>query len=115
MTQVLSVNQDNFTEEALDSPVPVVVDFFAIWCAPCRRLAPTLEKLAEGFENQIKFVKVNTDDNPQLAQQYQITSLPTLVFLDNGQVTSQVAGLIPEEDLRNELESWLESRKTSHP
>ena len=110
MTQVHSVTETTFNEDVLESSIPVVVDFHAPWCGPCRRLGPTLEKLAGAFESQIKFVKVNTDENPQLAQQFQITSLPTLLFMDAGQVTSQVVGLASEADLQNELESWLKTR-----
>ena len=115
MTQVHSITQANFNDDVLNSPLPVVVDFHAPWCGPCRRLAPTLEKLSEVFEGQIKFVKINTDDNPELARQYQITSLPTLLLMDAGQISSQVTGFVPEAELESGLRSWLDNRNPSHP
>ncbi|MDG2014709.1 MAG: thioredoxin [Pirellulaceae bacterium] len=115
MLPIQSVSQVTFSKEVLESPLPVVIDFYANWCGPCRRLAPTIERVAKIYAGQIKFVKVNTDDEAVLAEQFNVSSLPTLVFLDEGQVVSQFAGLISEEHLKSELNEWIARRNPAYP
>ena len=85
----------------------VLVDFWAEWCAPCRMLAPTLEKLAEVYGNQVDFAKVNVDELPELANQYGVRSIPTLVLLRDGNVVEQLIGARPYQELARLLEQYL--------
>lgn len=115
MSQIQSVSQVTFSKEVLECPLPVVIDFYANWCNPCRRLAPMLERMSKHYADQIRFVKVNTDDEAVLAEQFNVTNLPTLVFLDEGQVVSQLTGLMSEEQLQNKLTEWLARRDPASP
>mgnify|MGYP001812043868 CR=1 FL=1 len=109
MSSVRSVSEGEFQSEVVESPVPVVVDFDADWCPPCRRLGPILDRLAEEFTGKIKFVKVNSDDESPLAERFNVTSLPTLIFFESGQIAGQYAGLPQESSLRDELVKWIAS------
>ena len=110
MSNLLSVTSETFETEVLRSDLPVIVDFYADWCPPCRMLAPILERLAEEFSGRIKFVKINSDAENALAVTYEVTGLPTVIFMERGQQVGQFAGLPEESALRNELEKWLKSR-----
>jgi thioredoxin len=103
MSSVQHVSSGSFTPEVLQSPLPVLVDFYADWCGPCRLLAPTLDRLATEFGSRAKIVKVNIDREPVLASQFQIQSIPTLVIVADGTVVARASGLIPEAALRNAL------------
>jgi thioredoxin 2 len=107
MNAVRHVGQQDFTAEALQSPVPVLVDFYADWCGPCRMLAPILERLATEFAGRLKVVKVNIDQAPGLADQFRVESIPTLILMANGKVVDKTSGLVPEAVLRNALEQVL--------
>jgi thioredoxin 1 len=100
---VQRVTGTNFGTVALQSRVPVVVDFYATWCGPCKRLAPRLDQLAEAFTNQIRFVKVNIDESPELAQQYQVQGVPTLLFLRDGKAVDRSVGLPDSGELEQRL------------
>lgn len=89
------------------SAKPVFVDFWAEWCAPCRMLTPTLEKLAEHYGNQITFAKVNVDELPDLADKYAIRSIPTLLLLRGGKVLERLVGLLPPQELRRVLDQHV--------
>ena len=115
MSHVKSVTRDSFQSEVLDSDLPVIVDFYASWCPPCKMLAPMLDQLAVEFDGQIKFVKVNSDEEPSLAESFNVTGLPTIVFIENGEHAGQFAGLPQEEMFRNELLDWLNSRPKASP
>jgi thioredoxin 1 len=91
--------ENNFSEEVLQNPLPVVVDFWAEWCGPCKMLIPILEEVAADFEGRVVIGKVNVDDNPVLASDFAVNSIPTLIFWRNGQVEDQVTGLIPKKVL----------------
>jgi thioredoxin 1 len=95
--RVKPVNQADFTNQVLQAAQPVVVDFFATWCGPCKELAPVLEELAGDFTNQVKFVKVDVDQAPELSQQYNISGLPTLLLFKGGQVVDTITGLESRE------------------
>ncbi len=97
------LNERNFAAEVLQSARPVLVDFYATWCGPCRMLAPVLEQLAGEFAGQVKFAKVDVDRAPGLAAQYQITGVPTLLLFQNGRVVDEVVGLAPLGTLRARL------------
>ena len=107
MKEPIHVSDANFEKAVLQSPVPVVVDFWAPWCGPCRMVAPALEKLAGEYENKIIVAKVNTDDNPEWAMKYGVQGIPTMLFVANGQVLHQQVGALPEPMLRKVLDQFL--------
>ena len=96
-------NQHNFQEEVLQSDRPVLVDFWASWCGPCRMVLPIVEEIAEERED-IKVVKVNVDEEAELAAQYQIMSIPTLMVFKNGEITAQALGALPKNQILDLLE-----------
>jgi thioredoxin 1 len=99
----VKVSATDFETEVVKSPVPVLVDFWAPWCAPCRAIAPILEELASELEGQVKIAKVNTDENQTLAMQYQVFSIPTLIIFHNGEIVDQFVGLQPKRVLKDKL------------
>ena len=101
------VTDSSFPTEVLESSVPVLVDFWAPWCGPCRMVAPVVDEIAEQYEGQIKVVKLNTDENPQVASQYGIRSIPTLMIFKDGQRVDMVVGAVPKTTLANTLEKYL--------
>ncbi len=101
---IVTLTQENFAQQVLQSPVPVLVDFWAEWCNPCRTLAPLLDELADEYDGTIKIGKVNTDDQQQLAADYGIRALPTLLLFNKGQVTEQMVGLRSRRDLKASLD-----------
>ena len=100
------IGQSEFEAEVTKAETPVLVDFYAPWCGPCKTLAPVLDDLAGQFTNQVKFVKVNVDKAAELARRYDITSVPTLLFLKNGKIVDNVSGLISADALRARLRSF---------
>ena len=95
----LMITKDNFEAEVLHSEIPVLVDFFATWCGPCRMLAPTLEELKKDYEGRVKIVKIDVDAEPELAIRYRVSSIPTLLFFKNGEVVATSMGLKPKAAL----------------
>lgn len=110
-SKIIHVNQQQFQTEVTQSKIPVVVDFYATWCPPCRALVPILDRLANEFDGRIKFVKVNSDEEHSLASEYNVTALPTLVLIEDGLNRGQLNGLPQEETLREQLNQWVKSRK----
>ncbi len=104
---VAEVNDSNFQAEVLESEVPVLVDFWAPWCGPCRRVAPVVEELAQERGEALKVVKLNTDENQQTAIQYNVMSIPTLILFRHGQPAKTVIGAYPKSKLEAELEPAL--------
>jgi thioredoxin 1 len=104
---ILTLNEANFTEQVLHSPVPILVDFWAEWCGPCRMVAPILDELASEYDGQIKVGKVNVDDNQQLAADYRITGIPTLLLFKQGRVEETIVGLKSKRDLKANIEKVL--------
>jgi len=103
MGAVKEVTSADFTAEVLDSPVPVVVDFWAPWCGPCRVVGPEVDKLAGRMGETAKFVKLNIDENREIAMQYGIMSIPTIAKFERGQVSAQVVGARGADALAKEL------------
>jgi thioredoxin 1 len=105
MSQVQHVNTESFESQVLHSVEPVVVDFHATWCMPCKMLAPVLEKVAADFASRVKVVKVDVDEAPELAAKYQIQGVPTLKFFRAGGVVDTVVGLVPPRTLLSKLDA----------
>jgi thioredoxin 1 len=101
---IVTLTQDNFEKEALQSTTPVLVDFWAEWCGPCKMIAPVLDELATEYQGKVKIGKVNVDDYQNLAAQYGVRSIPTLLVLKNGQVAEQMIGAKSKRDLKASLD-----------
>ena len=97
----IKITAQNFDDEALNSTIPVLVDFWASWCGPCRMLAPSVAQLAENYEGKVKVGKVNVDEEPQLAARFGIMSIPTLIVFENGEIKNQSIGLCSYEELES--------------
>lgn len=103
----VAVADSTFKSEVLDSNVPVLVDFWATWCAPCRAIAPALEELATQYKGKAKIAKVDVDENQQVAQQYGIRSIPTLLVFKGGKVVDQLVGAVPKSKLEDSLKKAM--------
>lgn len=103
----IHVTDSEFDERVLQSEMPVVVDFWAPWCMPCRMVAPTLEKLAAEYDGRALIAKVNTDENTRWAMEYGVQGIPTLLFVKDGQVTDRIVGVVPADQIRQQLEHLL--------
>lgn len=101
----INLTNQNFEEEVLKSNLPVLVDFFATWCVPCKMIAPVISELAEKYEGKVKIGKVNVDEENELAMKYQIASIPTLVLFKEGKVVSTKIGLCSKSELENMINS----------
>ena len=104
---VTEVNDQSFENEVLKCDIPVVVDFWAPWCGPCRMIAPVTEKLSEEYADRVKFCKVNVDENPEMAQKYGVMSIPLLLFFKDSQQVDSVLGAVPEAMIKPKVESLL--------
>ncbi len=107
MSTAVPVTDASFKQDVLDSEVPVLVDFWAPWCGPCRMVAPVVDEIAVQYEGKVKVVKLNTDENPNVASQYGIRSIPTLMIFKGGQRVDMVVGAVPKTTLANTLEKYL--------
>jgi thioredoxin 1 len=107
MKNVIEGTDFNFDQEVLKSDTPVLVDFWAPWCGPCRTVAPVVEQIANEYQGKLKVVKLNTDDNQNIAIQYGIRSIPTLGIFKDGQVVDAVIGAVPKQHLEDKLKPHL--------
>jgi len=107
MSKEIEVTEATFQSTVLESDVPVIVDFWAEWCPPCRMIAPFLEEMSEEYDGRAKICKVNVDENQGLAARYGIMSIPTLLFVKDGEIKDQVVGALPKEQLVSRLEALL--------
>ncbi|HEY9807715.1 MAG TPA: thioredoxin [Halomicronema sp.] len=107
MSSAAPVTDATFKQEVLDSELPVLVDFWAPWCGPCRMVAPVVDEISQQYVGQVKVVKVNTDENPGVASQYGIRSIPTLMIFKGGQRVDMVVGAVPKTTLVQTLDKYL--------
>jgi thioredoxin 1 len=106
-TKYLTLTVDNFEAEVLQSDVPVLVDFWAAWCGPCRIMNPIVEELAETFEGKAKIAKLNVDEQDALALQYHVMAIPTLIFFNQGERVETIEGVIAKDELVAKLEALM--------
>ncbi|MCJ2555107.1 MAG: thioredoxin [Candidatus Thermoplasmatota archaeon] len=106
---IIHASDESFEADVLRSEIPVLVDFYADWCAPCRRLAPVIDELAEKYNGDMRFVKVDVDDNASLAVQFGVQSIPTLIFFKGGQQVAKTVGVPPKPRLVQEIAQILAS------
>lgn len=100
-------NDDNFEQEVMNSEIPVVVDFFADWCGPCKMMAPVVDELAGEYEGKVKVCKVNVDESPNSAARFKVMSIPTIIFLKNGETVDTVVGAVPKNQLAAKIEELM--------
>lgn len=107
MSNAIEVNDSNFETEVLKAATPVVVDFWATWCGPCRKLDPVLDDIATEFGDKVKFVKVNTEDNLKTAKDYAISGLPSLLVFKDGKAVERLVGLMPKSAIISNIEKHM--------
>ena len=104
---VLKITTENFEQEVLQCEKPVLVDFYADWCGPCKMMAPVLDELSTEKSGQLTIYKINVDENPDIAREYRVMSIPTMILFKGGQAVTTVMGAMPKNDLWKKLESAL--------
>ena len=108
MSEITEVNTDNFQNEVLESDTPVVVDFSAVWCGPCRMLDPIVEELAEEWGERVKVVKLDIDHNPDIAMQYHVMGVPTLIVFRDGEMKDRIVGYQPKDRIAQKFSAHLQ-------
>lgn len=107
MSKEITLTDDNFKSEVLESDVPVLVDFWATWCGPCRMVGPIVEEIADDYDGKAKVGKVNTEDNAKITGEYGIISIPTLIFFKDGKPVDQIIGAVPKDAITKKLDALL--------
>ena len=107
MGNALELTDANFENEVVSSDIPVLVDFWAIWCGPCKMIAPVVEEIAEEYSGKIKVCKLDVDNNRQIATNYMIRSIPTLLIFKDGKVVEQIIGVVAKSNLVEKIEKYL--------
>jgi thioredoxin 1 len=101
--EIANVSDDSFEEEVLKSELPVLVDFWAVWCAPCHMVAPSVENLAQSYKDKMKVVKINVDENPKTPANYGILSIPTLLLFKGGELKETIVGAVPQNKIEEAI------------
>lgn len=114
MNKPIHISDTEFEEKVLNSELPVVVDFWAPWCGPCKMIAPVLEKIAKENDGKLVVAKVNTDENPQWAMHYGVQGIPTLLFIEHGQVADRMVGAAPPPLITGKVEALLKAARAAH-
>lgn len=109
MSDLLAITESNFETEVLKSDIPVLIDFWAVWCGPCKMIAPIVDELATEYAGKAKIAKCDVDSNQQVAINYGIRSIPTLLIFKNGQVVEQIVGIIPKNGIIQKLNKVIEA------
>ena len=105
--KTIDINDDNFDADVIQSDIPVVVDFWAPWCAPCKAIGPIIDELAEKYDGQIKFTKCNVDDNPVTPGKFSVRAIPTLLFVKGGEVVETITGMTAKAKLEEVIDGLL--------
>jgi thioredoxin 1 len=111
--RITKISKDLFQRDVFEATTPVVVDFYADWCGPCKMVSPILERLSEDYEGRVRFVKLNVDDDPEIASKFGIMSIPTVVFFANGKVRDAVIGAVSSAAYKEKVEETLRSQEGS--
>ena len=107
MSKPVEIEEAKFEEAVLKAATPILVDFWAPWCGPCRMVAPVVDELAEEYGDRVGFVKINVDDNPKIASQYGVMSIPTLIIFKDGAPVSNIVGFRPKNELEKSLDEAI--------
>ncbi len=109
MSKIIEVNESNFEEEVKKSDVPVMIDFWAAWCGPCRMIAPFVDEASDVYDGKLKVAKVDVDNNQKIASEYAVMSIPAVMFFKDGEVIDQVIGAVPKKTLFDKIDKVLAS------
>ena len=107
MSNVIEIDDSNFESEVINSEIPVLVDFWATWCGPCRKLSPIIEEISDSYDGKVKFTKVNIEKSIETAKKYSISGLPSLLVFKNGEPTERMTGLMPKNAIVSNIEKHL--------
>ena len=107
MGNVININDENFESEVTNSTIPLVVDLWATWCGPCRKLSPLVDEIAQAYDGKVKFAKVNVEESIETAKKYSISGLPSLLIFKNGEAVERMTGLMPKSTIISNIEKHI--------